>query len=241
MSLSAQISKIASMSLKPVAVLLLCTAASFCVRAQDQDQDQVSIPESLSPECSSEVKAGNTFVALKTNLLYYAVTSLNLEAEVPVGRSISILAEDLFPWWEWANKYCLQLWELGTEARYWFTPWNTPGTEKFKGFFAGAYGMSGKYDFQFDTAFNYQGEFWSAGLSGGWSTVIGRTGWGRLELSVRLGYLQTDWRHYYPTESYDKLIQDKTNAGRSKYWGPTKAAVSLVIPINTQRCYLRSS
>ena len=92
--------------------------------------------------------------------------------------------------------------------------------------------MSSKYDFQYDRSLNYQGEYWSAGLTAGYAMPIGRKKRVNLEFSLSLGYLQSDYRHYQPTGDYDKLIRDKYNIGKVSYFGPTKAKVSLVIPIN---------
>lgn len=189
------------------------------------------IPGYVEPE---EPKVPNTIFALKTNLLYDLVSAYNIEVEVPIADRWSVVVEDVWPWWEWGNKYCLQMWEMGLEARFWFKPWETVGTDKLRGFFAGAYGMTSKYDFQFDTNVDYQGEYWSAGLTGGWSTVLGRSKRCRLELSLALGFLHSGWRHYYPTDIYDKLIRDADRTGTLQFWGPTKAKVSLVIPINVK-------
>ena len=170
--------------------------------------------------------------ALKTNLLYDLATVYNLALEIPVWDRLSVVVEDTFPWWETSFKYCLQMWEIGGEVRYWFKSWDPKGADKLLGFFAGAYGMSSKFDFQWLNSVDYQGEYWSAGLTGGWSTTLGRRKWANLELSLGLGYLHTDWRHYLPTDVYDKLIRDKSGAGHLDYlFGPTKAKVSLVIPI----------
>ena len=177
-------------------------------------------------------KSKMTILALKTNLLYDAVTALNFEIEVPIGKRWSIMWEDVFPWWETGNKYCLQHWEMGPEVRYWFKPWDVYGTDKLRGFFAGVYGMSSRYDFQYDRSLNWQGEYWSAGLSGGWSTALGRSKWGNLELSLALGYLSTRYRGYIPADDYSLLIRNPYRVGSASYWGPTKAKVSLVIPIN---------
>ena len=174
----------------------------------------------------------NTVLAAKTNLLFDALTALNVEVEVPISDRISLLAEDVFPWWETGNKYCFQMWEMGAEARYWFKPWEKVGTEKLRGWFAGLYGMSAIYDFQLDRSLNYQGEYWSAGITGGYALPIGRKKRVNLEFSLGLGYLQTQYRHYMPTENYDKLIRDRYHDGKASYWGPTKAKISLVIPIN---------
>ena len=177
------------------------------------------------------VKQYNTIVAVKTNLMYDIATALNFEIEVPIGERYSIMVEDVFPWWETGNKYCFQYWEMGIEPRYWFKPWDSVGTEKLRGFFVGPYGMSGKYDFQNDRKFNYQGEFWSAGVSAGYSMPIGRRKLVNLEFSAAIGYMRTHYRHYMPATDYSKLIRDPYNVGTAHYFGPTKAKISLVVPI----------
>lgn len=183
------------------------------------------IPAPVQPE-------KKTFFALKTNLLYDAVTALNFEVEVPIAGRWSIMAEDVFPWWHIDNKYAFQMWEMGVEGRFWFKPWDVNGTEKMRGWFVGAYGMSSKYDFQYDRSLNYQGEYWSAGITAGYVMPIGKKKNINLEFSLSAGYLQTDYRHYFPAEDYSVLIRDPYNMGTVSYFGPTKAKVSLIIPIN---------
>ena len=191
--------------------------------------DTIVVTEPTAPVSR---KVSNTVIAAKTNLLFDAVTALNFELEVPIADRFSVVAEDVFPWWETGNKYCFQMWEMGLEGRYWFKPWNRIGTEKLRGWFAGVYGMSSKYDFQYDRSLNYQGEYWSAGLTGGYVMPIGRHKRVNLEFSLGLGYLQTQYRHYMPTVDYSKLIRDRYNDGRASYFGPTKAKISLIIPVN---------
>lgn len=173
--------------------------------------------------------------AVKTNVLYDLVTAYNVEIEVPIADRFSVLVEDVFPWWETSFKYCLQMWEMGAEARYWFRSWDPKGTDKLLGFFAGIYGMSSKYDLQWISDVDYQGEYWSAGVTGGWTTALGREKWANLELSLGLGYLQTDYRSYLPTDAYDKLIRNPYITGRASYFGPTKLKVSIVVPIRVNR------
>ena len=188
----------------------------------------------LAGNAGKFTRVRNTIVAAKTNLLYDAVTALNVEVEIPIWDRLSIMWEDTFPWWETGNKYCFQLWEMGAEARYWFKPWNTVGTEKLRGFFAGPYVMSGKYDFQFDKAINYQGELWSAGITAGYSAPIGKSKKVNLEFSLSMGYMKSPFRHYQPTDDYSKLIKDPANNGTfyNIFMYPTKAKVSLVVPIS---------
>ena len=185
---------------------------------------------------STYIRPKKMIAAVKTNLLYDAVTALNVEVEVPIGRHFSVMVEDVFPWWETKNKYCFQMWEMGLEGRYWFKGWDPDGREKLRGLFAGVYAMSSKYDFQWDRDINLQGEYWSAGVSAGYAMPIGRRKRVNLEFSLAVGPMHTVFRHYQPTQSYDKLIRDPYNAGIDYktgqwYFGPTKAKVSLVVPI----------
>ena len=169
-------------------------------------------------------------VALKTNALYDVVTALNAEIEIPIGKKFSLMFEDVFPWWNWGpngNKYCFQIWSMGVELRWWFS--RDDRRDYLTGHFVGAYGMSGKYDLQWNTKLCYQGEFWSAGLTYGYALPV--CDWMNMEFSVSAGYLRTDYRHYQPDPGYEHLFRDKYNVGTTTWLGPTKLKVSLVIPI----------
>ncbi len=165
--------------------------------------------------------------ALKTNLLYDVVTALNASAEFPIGDRFSVMVEDVFPWWAWGpndRQYCFQLWEIGLEPRYWFKP-----KGNLLGHYVGIYGKSAKYDFQNDLKLCYQGEYWSAGISYGYAMPVGKLF--HLEFSLSVGYLSTDYRHYQPDPAYEHLYRDPYKVGKVSYFGPTKLAVSLVLPI----------
>ena len=192
----------------------------------------VIVPPIVGGDNSSS-KIRPMVMALKTNLLYDAVTALNFEVEVPIGKNFSIMAEDVFPWWETGNKYCFQMWEVGIEPRYWFTGWDVMSADKLQGFFVGPYVMSSKFDFQYDTKLNYQGEYWSTGISAGYAKPI--SDYFNLEFSLSVGYVHTDFRHYLPADDYSKLIRDPYNVGSVSYFGPTKAKVSLVMPLPFNR------
>lgn len=169
-------------------------------------------------------------VAVKTNLLYDLGTALNFELEFPLGKNFSVMFEDVCPWWKWGpndKKYCFQIWSMGVEPRWWFRRDNR--RDYLSGHFAGVYGMSGKYDLQWDTKLCYQGEFWSAGLTYGYAMPVCK--WMNMEFSASVGYLRSDYRHYQPDSGYDHLYRDKYNAGTASWFGPTKLKVSLVIPV----------
>ncbi len=177
-----------------------------------------------------EIVLERTILALKTILLYDAMTMLNAEVEVPVGNSFSIMVEDVFPWWTFGpnrNKYSLEMWEMGIEPRWWFR--RNDRRDRLSGHFIGPYVMSARYDFQWDRDLNYQGEYWSAGLSYGYAMPIGNIF--NLEFSVSVGYVNADYRHYQPDYDYSQLYRDPFRTGTLSYFGPTKLKVSLVLPI----------
>lgn len=181
----------------------------------------------------------HTIFALKTNLLYDLATWANFSIEVPVYQDKwSVLYYHQFPWWrggESNNEYCMRFLSIGAEARYWFYPMPRLATanrikrDKLMGHFVGVYAESGKWDFEHKRDVCYQGEHWSAGLSYGYAMPIGKRL--NLELSLSVGYASIPHRNYYPTDDYKLLIHNPEKDGTWHYFGPTKAQVSLVLPI----------
>ena len=169
-----------------------------------------------------------TILALKTNMLYDALSLTNFSVEVPFWKDrMSVLYYHQFPWWTWGqanNEFCTRFLSIGAEARWWFKT-----KDRLNGHFLGAYAESGKYDFEYQRSICYQGEFYSAGLSYGYAMPIGRHL--NLEFSISAGYASIAYRGYTPSEDYEILWRDPNKVGRIHYVGPTKAQVSLVIPI----------
>ena len=173
-------------------------------------------------------------LALKTNLLYDALTLLNYSIEVPFNEKFSVLWYHQFPWWRWGeadNQYCIRFLSIGAEGRWWFNPKPRPqmGRDKLMGHFVGLYAESGKWDFEWGRDICHQGEHWSVGLSYGYSMPLGRRL--NMEFSISVGYASIAYRKYEPSEDYEILWRDPEKHGRWHYFGPTKAQVSLVVPI----------
>ena len=190
--------------------------------------DTLPLPELLPMPVVEKRKS--TMFALKTNLLYDAVTALNAEVEVPIGKRFSVMVEDVFPWWKAGpngNKYCLQMWTMSVEPRWWF--YRKGMNDRLQGHFVAPYVMSGKYDLQWDTSICYRGYGWSAGLTYGYSMPLCK--WLNMEFSMSIGYLNASFQHYQPSPDYEHLYKDPAKAGRMTYVGPTKVKVSLVVPI----------
>lgn len=175
--------------------------------------------------------------ALKTNLLYDALSLINAELEVPIGNHWSIAGEWIFPWWSWDNgaadskRHRIQLLNGNLEAKYWFG--DRDSRHVMTGWFAGLYAGVGKYDFEYDRE-GYQGDFYIAtGISGGYAHTINKKGNLRMEYSLGVGYIQSDYKHYKShygvDDTWHPMIEE---SGTFKWIGPTKAKVSLVWLIN---------
>ncbi len=169
--------------------------------------------------------AGKSFkMALKTNLLFDAALTPNIEIEFPFAHDrFSVMGEYWFPWFvSRDNASCYQLLYGGLEARCWFG--DRTRRETLAGHFMGLYAGGGLYDLEWKSR-GYQGEFYiAAGLSYGYSFRLNRSL--RLETSVGFGYMRTDYRHYIGEEENRFLVWQYD--GRYTWIGPTKAKVSLV-------------
>lgn len=196
------------------------------------------LPE-LEPLPVTEVsRKKKTILALKTNLLYDALSLVNYSIEVPIGERFSALWYHQFPWWTWGqadNQYCIRFLSIGGEGRWWFKPMPRPQMgksvprDRLMGHFVGLYAESGKWDFEWGRDICHQGEHWSVGLSYGYSMPLGRRM--NMEFSLSLGYASIAYRGYTPSENYEILWRDPAKQGRWHYFGPTKVQVSLVYPI----------
>lgn len=201
-------------------------------------------PMTLFPQVANEY-AGARYCsfAVKSNLLYDAVTALNFAVEFPVGKRFSVQYEHVFPWWTAGpdgNKYSMQVLSMGGEARWWFAKRerkksvDVPGIAERRdlllGHYLGLYADAGKFDVQAGRKFGcYQSHFKSAGLSYGYSLPVGKRV--NFEFSLSVGYALIDYQHYIPADDWSVLLKDNDKAGRKHYFGPTKAKISIVVPI----------
>ncbi len=188
----------------------------------------IIVPPFPEPPVIETVEKDRYQFALKTNLLYDVVTALNAEIEIPIGKRVSIMVEDVFPWWTGGpngNKYALQAWHIGVEPRFWIKP-----DDYLHGHFIGLYGATGKADLQYDFDLCYQNYFWSAGLTYGYALPIGKRL--HMEFSISAGFMQADYQHYQPGPGYEDLYIDRNLSGKFSWIGPTKAKISLVLPID---------
>lgn len=164
--------------------------------------------------------------ALRTNLL---VPALNIGAEVPLGERWSVSADYYYPWiWpSKMNRNCFELLGWSVEGRYWFGNDRQP-QQRLRGHSVGLYAAAGYYDFERNYQ-GQQGEFVSTGLDYTYAMGIGRRKRLNLEFTLALGYIRS-WGRNYTVPGPGGELYPEPGTVIFDYVGPTKAAVSLVVP-----------
>lgn len=166
-------------------------------------------------------------VALRSNLL---VPALNISVEVPISTNWSVAADYYFPW-VWPkrdNKNCFELLSWGIEGRYWFGR-NRTVFDRLQGHSVGLYGYMGYYDFE-RNYHGHQGEFVNVGVDYTYAMAVGKKRSVHFYFSLGVGYIYSQARKYTVIESHGPLISDKITK-KVGFFGPTKANISLVVPI----------
>lgn len=165
--------------------------------------------------------------SLRTNLL---VPALNFGAELPLGNKFSVAADYYFPWFwpDQKNKDCFELIGVSVEGRYWFGKDRQPHN-RLRGHSLGVYLAAGYYDFEKDFR-GMQGEFYSYGADYTYSRAIGKKKNLSLQFTLAVGCIHSEGRTYDVFSEYGELYPDG-NTVLWDYIGPTKAAVSLVVPL----------
>lgn len=174
-------------------------------------------------------------VGIKTNLLYGAYTQTpNLGVEIGLGRHTTLDISGGYNPWKLDNdggRKRLVHWLVQPEFRYFFC-------NRFGGHFLGVHALYSQYNIgghnlpllfgKGSKEFRYEGSAYGSGITYGYQFLLGRR-W-NLELSVGAGVVRMD---------YDK--HDCINCGRKvgrerkTYYGPTKAAVSLIYIIKSKK------
>ena len=167
-------------------------------------------------------------VAVKTNLVYDATSTVNLGAEIGLAPKWTLdLSGNLNAWskndhTKW--KHCM----VQPEARYWFC-------DRFSRHFIGAHLIGGAFnfgninnslsflgtDFSKLTDLRYQGYAYGCGVAYGFAFMLSKHL--NLELEAGFGYLYLDYDIYECDGCGRRVAKDSHH-----YVGPTKAAINLV-------------
>ena len=168
--------------------------------------------------------------ALKTNLLYDVALVPNVGAEFYWGKNWSVGANLMYAWWK--NDASNKFWRIyggDIYARKWFG--QKAEENPFAGHHAGVYAQMLTYDFCLGDK-GYMGgqpggNIWdklsfAVGVEYGYSLpIVSRL---NLDFTIGIGYLQGVYQEYIPED--DCYVWQATK--NRKWWGPTKAEVSLV-------------
>ena len=165
--------------------------------------------------------------ALKTNLLYDAMTGVNFGIEAPIGDRWSVAFDWVCPWWGGINTHrYLQLLNGNLEGRYWFG--KRENMLQLTGWFAGVSVGGGLYDIMLNDSNGLQGEFSSCGAICGYAHPINASGTLRLEYALGLGWIGTSYVKYW-WDGFDySLVAPSPQSWKTDWYGPTKVQVSLV-------------
>ncbi|MDE6377805.1 MAG: DUF3575 domain-containing protein, partial [Duncaniella sp.] len=185
-------------------------AAEAIAAAQAPAVEEVSVDEVTEAEVPLRPEPVHRF-ALKTNLLYYAALMPNIELEMRLNPSWSVLLEANLAWYkkDIKHKY-YQLFMVSPEARYWL-----PRGTVWQGMYVGAFLGGGKYDLE-NGHKGYIGEGGFGGVSFGYMWRISRTL--SLEAGLGAGYLYTRYKEYVPYDGHYLYQRTKT----LNYVGPLK-------------------
>lgn len=188
--------------------------------------ESLQAPKSLPRPYVPEPKSPAPIASLRTNLL---VPALNVGVEVPLGNRWSVAADYYYPWlWpSQKNKNCFEFLGWSLEGRYWFGR-NRQPQDRLKGHSLGVYMAAGYYDFEKNYR-GMQGEFLSPGLDYTYSMAVGRKKNLNLQFTLAVGYIRSWGTTYNVYGDYGELYPDDGTLIWD-YVGPTKAAVTLVVP-----------
>ena len=168
-------------------------------------------------------------VAMKTNLLYDATTTINLGAELGLSPHWTLDVSGNYNGWTFSHNKKWKHWLVQPELRYW--PCN-----KMMGHFFGLHALGGKYnvgnididmdllgtDFSQLKDYRYEGWAVGAGLAYGYAWTLAKH-W-NLEAEIGIGWAYTRYDKYECQNCGQKVEDDKGH----HYVGPTKAAINLV-------------
>lgn len=153
-------------------------------------------------------------VAIKTNLLYAATTSPNLQLEMSLGPKSTFELGGSVNIFEYGNNRKIKHILVQPEYRFWFY-------EKFNGGFMALHLNGAQFNVGQIRNHRYEGYLYGAGIGYGYQWILSKR-W-NLEANVGAGYAHVN---------YEKFSGEKLGASLNKntynYFGITKAGVSLI-------------
>lgn len=168
-------------------------------------------------------------VAVKSNLLYDATTTINLGLELGLSSKWTLDVSANYNPWTFSDNKKWKHWLVQPEARYWFC-------NKFMGGFLAGHLLGGQLNYgNWNTDFKLlgtdysvlkdhrvEGWFVGAGVGCGYAWALSRH-W-NVEAELGIGYAYLRYDKFRCAECGEKIDTDKSH----NYFGPTKVALNLV-------------
>ncbi|MDR1623377.1 MAG: DUF3575 domain-containing protein [Tannerellaceae bacterium] len=169
-------------------------------------------------------------IAVKSNILYDATSTLNLGLEIGLTPKWTLELPVNYNPWSFSDSSKIKHWAIQPEARYWFC-------EKFNGHFLGIHGLVGGYNVGGIDMFGlkehrYEGNMYGGGLSYGYQWILNNR-WS-MEVTVGAGYVYLEHNKYRCGKCESKIKNPDRPADDmfTKSWiGPTKAGISIIYVI----------
>lgn len=163
------------------------------------------------------------YFAVKTNLVAWVGTIMNIAAEMQVGKHVSVELPILWCPWYVSDSHAVRTFTIQPEARYWLSK---PG----KGHFFGVHAHMGWFNVKWnDNRYQDTGRpLLGAGISYGYLLPI-NAHWGA-EFTLGVGYANTKYNTYYNIDN--GLCFDTCT---KHYWGITRLGISLVYRFNATK------
>lgn len=152
-------------------------------------------------------------IGLKTNLAYWATTTMNLGAEIGIAPKMTLDLTGSYNPFRFRDNKKIMHWAVQPEWRFWTC-------QRFAGHFFGVHAHYGQYNGGIKK-YRYDGWLAGAGVSYGYQWIIGKR-W-NLETEVGVGYAYLDYDKYLRNRCGKFISSDHRN-----YFGPTKLSVSFM-------------
>lgn len=192
-------------------------------------QEPETEPVKESEIFSKTAKPQTVLFGVGTNLLFDAVSGVNVSLDIPVGKHWDITADYIFPWWKDRSKsFAFQLAHINLGARYYFKPWERRDQNVMRGWFASASVGAGYYDFALWNPTGVQGEEIKLSVGGGYTWAL--SPWWRLTAELGVGPVFSQYR-IYNAEAPDRLVVQGQYS--NVFLRPTAAKISLTYLLNT--------
>ena len=153
-------------------------------------------------------------IALRTNALSWATTTVNLGAEFKISPRLTAGTDIMYKGWTFlSDNRKMGGFLVQPEIKYWFCI-------PFYKHFMGLHAHYGQYNGGF-SKYRYQGDLYGIGVSYGYQWIMSKH-W-NIEANIGVGYARVKYEQFEC-----KTCGEKVKEGHKNYVGPTKAAVSLI-------------